>query len=183
MLPDMHGYDVLKKIRNSKMNVPVLILSGIGDSEEKVKGLRFGADDYLTKPFNISELVARVKAVTRRSMGHSESIVEVENLKVNLDNHTTTLGNKPMHLTTKEQSVLELLALHRGQVVTKEQFLTHLYNGIHEPELKIIDVFVCKMRKKLFEAAGKNYIETIWGRGYVLKHPNEIPENQRKLAD
>jgi len=183
MLPDMHGYDVLKRIRNSKMDVPILILSGIGDTEQKVKGLGFGADDYLTKPFSITELVARVKAITRRSMGHSASVVEINSLRVNLDNHTATLDEKPLHLTSKEQSVLELLALHKGQIVTKEQFLTHLYNGIHEPELKIIDVFVCKMRKKLFEAANKNYIETIWGRGYILKDPEDIPENQRKIVD
>jgi two-component system, cell cycle response regulator CtrA len=183
MLPDMHGYDVLKKMRNSKMDVPILILSGLGDSEQKIKGLGFGADDYLTKPFNIGELVARVKAITRRSKGHSESMVEVGDLRINLDTHTSTVGTKPLHLTSKEQSVLELLALHKGQVVTKEQFLTHLYNGIHEPELKIIDVFVCKMRKKLFESAGKNYLETVWGRGYILKHPDTIPENQRKIAE
>jgi two-component system cell cycle response regulator CtrA len=184
MLPDISGYDVLKRIRDSKRNIPILILSGLGASEEKVKGLGFGADDYLTKPFNMSELVARVKAIIRRSRGHPDSIIEVNDLTVNLDLHNTKIHGNPVHLTSKEQAILELLALRKGQIVTKEQFLTHLYNGIDEPELKIIDVFVCKMRKKIFEAsAGINYVETIWGRGYSLKNPDEIPENQRKVVD
>lgn len=184
MLPDTSGLDVLKKMRATKKQVPVLILSGLSTSEDKIKGLGIGADDYLSKPFNTDELIARVKAIIRRSKGHSESIIEVGDLKVNVDSHTTTLEDKPIHLTTKEQSILELLALRRGQSVSKDQFLTHLYNGLDEPELKIIDVFVCKLRKKIFEASGGvNYIETIWGRGYALKHPDEIPDNQKKLAE
>lgn len=183
MLPDIHGYDVLKRLRSKKKEVPVLILSGLGDSEEKVKGLGYGADDYLTKPFNMGELVARVKAIIRRSKGHSDNLIEIENLKVNIDQHLTELKGNPVNLTSKEQSVLELLAMHKGHTVTKEQFLTHLYNGMDEPELKIIDVFVCKMRKKLYEASKRNYIETVWGRGYILKHPDEIPENQKKVAE
>ena len=184
MLPDISGFDVLKRIRDAKRNIPILILSGLGASEEKVKGLGFGADDYLTKPFNMNELVARVKAIIRRSRGHPDSVIEVDNLVVNLDLHNTKINNNIVHLTSKEQAVLELMALRKGQIVTKEQFLTHLYNGIDEPELKIIDVFVCKMRKKIYEAStGTNYIETIWGRGYSLKHPNEIPDNQKKFVD
>lgn len=184
MLPDTNGLEVLKKMRATKKQVPVLILSGLSTSEDKIKGLGIGADDYLSKPFNTEELIARVKAIIRRSKGHSESIIEVADIKVNVDSHTTTLDNKPLHLTSKEQSIIELLALRKGQSVSKDQFLTHLYNGLDEPELKIIDVFVCKLRKKIFDASGGiNYIETIWGRGYALKHPDEIPDNQKKLAE
>lgn len=184
MLPDINGYEVLKRLRDMKSEVPILILSGLGDTEQKIKGLGFGADDYLTKPFNMGELVARVKAIIRRSKGHSDAVVEIEDLKVNLDSHSATMKGKPLHLTTKEQVILELLSLKKGQVVTKEQFLNHLYSGNDEPEQKIIDVFVCKLRKKLYEVSGgMNYIETIWGRGYALKHPEEIPENQRKIAE
>lgn len=184
MLPDTSGLDILKKMRATKKQVPVLILSGLGTSEDKIKGLGIGADDYLSKPFNTEELIARVKAIIRRSKGHSESVVEIGDIKVNVDAHTTTLDGKPLHLTTKEQSIIELLALRKGQAVSKDQFLTHLYNGLDEPELKIIDVFVCKLRKKIFEASGGvNYIETIWGRGYSLKHPDDIPDNQKKLAE
>ncbi len=184
MLPDMSGYDVLKSIRDYNLNVPVLILSGLDDSEEKIKGLVFGADDYLTKPFDKRELIARLKAIIRRSKGHSKSIIKVANLIININTHSTTIDNKPVHLTSKEQSVLELMALKKGSVISKENFLSHLYNGMDEPELKIIDVFVCKMRKKLYDTSGGiNYIETIWGRGYALKDPDEIPESQRVIED
>jgi two-component system cell cycle response regulator CtrA len=184
MLPDASGLDILRKLRNEKKKVPVLILSGLGSTEDKIKGLGFGADDYLTKPFNIDELIARVRAIVRRSKGHSDAVVQIADLVVNLDSHITKIGDSIIHLTYKEQAVLELLALRKGMVVAKEQFLSHLYNGDDEPEFKIIDVFVCKMRKKLYDASGGvNYIETVWGRGYALKHPNEIPENQKKVAD
>ncbi|MCE2991348.1 MAG: response regulator transcription factor [Candidatus Jidaibacter sp.] len=184
MLPDASGLDILRKLRNEKKKVPVLILSGLGSTEDKIKGLGFGADDYLTKPFNIDELIARVRAIVRRSKGHSDAVVQIADLVVNLDSHTTKIGDSIIHLTYKEQAVLELLALRKGVVVAKEQFLSHLYNGGDEPEFKIIDVFVCKMRKKLYDASGGvNYIETVWGRGYALKHPNEIPENQKKVAE
>lgn len=184
MLPDTNGLEVLRELRNNKKKVPVLILSGLGSAEDKIKGLGFGADDYLTKPFNIDELIARVRAIVRRSKGHSDSIIEINDLVINLDTHVTKVGGAVVHLTYKEQAVLELLALRKGVAVAKEQFLNHLYNGVDEPEFKIIDVFVCKMRKKLYDASGGiNYIETVWGRGYALKHPNEIPENQKRVAD
>src|ERR687898_678517 len=149
-LPDMHGYDVLKKLRTAKIGTPVLILSGIGEMDSKVCALGFGADDYVTKPFHRDELVARIHAIVRRSKGHSQSV----------------------NLTGKEYAMLELLSLRKGTTLTKEMFLNHLYGGMDEPELKIIDVFICKLRKKLAAATeGKNYIETVWGRGYVLRDP------------
>lgn len=183
VLPDAHGLDILKKLRVARKQIPVLILSGLGTSEDKIKGLGFGADDYLTKPFDIEELIARVKAIIRRSKGHSESIIEIEGLKINIDSHVTTFNSKPLHLTTKEQAVLEVLALKKGQVVSKENFLNHLYNGMDEPDLKIIDVFVCKMRKKLYDASGVQFVETVWGRGYALKHPKDIAENNNKAQN
>ncbi len=184
MLPDIDGYEVLERIRKAKSKVPILLLSGLDDSEKKIRGLGGGADDCLTKPFNNRELVARVKAIIRRSKGHSESTIEVSDLVINLDKHSSHLATQDLHLTTKEQSILELMALRKGQIVTKDQFLTHLYNGIDEPELKIIDVFVCRLRKKIYEASkGINYIETIWGRGYSLKKPEEVPVSQRKVGE
>ncbi|MCL4167599.1 UNVERIFIED_CONTAM: hypothetical protein GTU68_014776, partial [Idotea baltica] len=96
----------------------------------------------------MGELVARAKAIIRRSQGHAESIIELADMVVNIDHHTALIKGKPLHLTSKEQSVLELLAIRNGTTITKEQFINHLYNGLHEPELKIVDVFVCKLRKK-----------------------------------
>ncbi len=172
MLPDMDGFEVLRRLRSSNVPTPILILSGLNDTDDKVKGLGFGADDYLTKPFNRVELMARVNAIVRRSKGHADSIIQTGRLVVNLQTHTATIDNSPLHLTGKEYAILELLSLRKGSTLTKEMFLNHLYGGMDEPELKIIDVFICKLRKKLADASnGANYIETVWGRGYVLRDP------------
>jgi two-component system cell cycle response regulator CtrA len=174
MLPDMHGIDVLKRLRDARVETPVLILSGLTESEMKVKGLGTGADDYLTKPFDKKEFLARIQAIVRRSKGHSQSIIKTGKLAVNLDAQTVEAKGQPVHLTGKEYGILELLSLRKGTTLTKEMFLNHLYGGMDEPELKIIDVFICKLRKKLSNATdGENYIETIWGRGYVLRDPDE----------
>ena len=172
MLPDMDGYDVLKAFRAAKVDTPILILSGLTELDNKLKGLGFGADDYLTKPFDKRELVARIQAIVRRSQGHAQSIIETGAIKVNLDSRTVEADGKPLHLTGKEYGIIELLSLRKGSTLTKEMFLNHLYGGMDEPEAKIIDVFICKLRKKLADATdGSNYVETVWGRGYVLRDP------------
>ncbi|MFK5600520.1 response regulator transcription factor CtrA [Methylobacterium sp. HMF5984] len=169
-LPDMSGYEVLRKLRLARVKTPILILSGMASIEDKVKGLGFGADDYLTKPFHKDELVARIHAIVRRSQGHAEAVVTIDDLTVNIDKKFVQIAGTSINLTTKEYQMLELLALRKGTAITKEMFLNHLYGGMDEPEVKIIDVFICKMRKKLANASGgKNYIETVWGRGYVLR--------------
>lgn len=173
-LPGMNGYEVLKSLRNAKISTPVLILSGLYEPDKKVKGLGYGADDYLTKPFNKEELLARIKAIVRRNRNHDSSVIKTGLVEVNLDTQTVNVGGKDLHLTGKEYGIMELLSLRKGSTLNKEQFLNHLYGGIDEPELKIIDVFICKLRKKLEKASGgKNYIETVWGRGYILKDPDE----------
>lgn len=170
MLPDIDGYEVLLRLRSAKVKIPILILSGLSSADQKIKGLGFGADDYLTKPFNRGELVARVQAIVRRSKGHSESVIRFDKVALNLDTRNVDVSGTTVHLTNKEYAILELLAMRKGTVLTKEMFLNHLYGGIDEPEIKIIDVFVCKLRKKLADASGgTNYIETVWGRGYMLK--------------
>ncbi len=183
-LPDMHGYEVLKKLRGAKVQTPILILTGsLTQVDDKVKGLGFGADDYLTKPFDKSELIARLRAVVRRSKGHAESVIRTGKLTVNLDAKAVDVNGQPVHLTGKEYGILELLSLRKGTTLTKEMFLNHLYGGMDEPELKIIDVFVCKLRKKLGTATGgENYIETVWGRGYVLREPDATGTVPRKEA-
>ncbi len=183
MLPDIDGYEVLRRLRSSKVETPILILSGLAELDNKLKGLGFGADDYLTKPFDKRELLARIQAIVRRSKGHAESIIRCGRLVVNLDAHTVEIDSKSVHLTGKEYGILELLALRKGSTLTKEQFLNHLYGGMDEPEQKIIDVFVCKLRKKLQDASsGQNYIETVWGRGYVLRDP-EAEANKLAAAN
>ena len=181
-LPDMNGHEVLRQLRLSRIDTPILILSGDDDTESKLKGFGFGADDYMTKPFHREELVARIHAIIRRSKGHAQSIIKTGRIAVNLDAKTVDVGGSTVHLTGKEYQMLELLSLRKGTTLTKEMFLNHLYGGIDEPELKIIDVFICKLRKKLAEATqGENYIETVWGRGYVLRDPEPVV-NAEKLA-
>jgi len=176
-LPDMSGFEVLRSLRVSKVKTPTLILSGLAGIEDKVKGLGFGADDYMTKPFHKDELLARIHAIVRRSKGHAESVIQTGDLVVNLDSRTVKVNGASVHLTSKEYQMLELLSLRKGTSVTKEMFLTNLYGGMDEPGIKIIDVFICKLRKKLANVSfGKNYIETVWGRGYVLRQPTDEEE-------
>ena len=173
-LPDMPGFEVLRTLRVSKVKTPILILSGLAGIEDKCKGLGFGADDYMTKPFHKDELVARIHAIVRRSKGHAQSVIQTGDLIVNLDTKNAKICGAQLHLTGKEYQMLELLCLRKGTPLTKEVFLNQLYGGLDEPEPKIIDVYICKLRKKLTNASGgKNYIETIWGRGHVLREPGE----------
>ncbi len=182
-LPDMNGHEVLRQLRIARVETPILILSGADDTESKIKGFGFGADDYLTKPFHREELVARIHAIIRRSKGHSQSIIHTGRVAVNLDAKTVEVDGQTVHLTGKEYQMLELLSLRKGTTLTKEMFLNHLYGGMDEPELKIIDVFICKLRKKLSNATGgDNYIETVWGRGYVLRDPQTDTVDETRIA-
>jgi two-component system cell cycle response regulator CtrA len=174
-LPDMDGHEVLRQLRLARVETPILILTGADDTDSKIRGFGFGADDYLTKPFHREELVARIHAIIRRSKGHAQSLINTGKVTVNLDAKTVEAEGKTVHLTGKEYQMLELLSLRKGTTLTKEMFLNHLYGGMDEPELKIIDVFICKLRKKLSIATGgDNYIETVWGRGYVLRDPQML---------
>ncbi len=176
-LRDMSGFEVLRSLRVSKVKTPILILSGLAGIGDKVKGFGFGADDYMTKPFHKDELVARIHTIVRRSKGYAHSVIEIDDLVIDLDTMTTAVNGTPVPLTLKEYQMLELLSLRKGLTISKEMFLNHLYGGMDEPAQKIIDVFMCKLRKKLATVSGgKNYIETVWGRGYVLRQPtNEDP--------
>jgi two-component system cell cycle response regulator CtrA len=179
-LPDMNGFDVLRSLRVSKVKTPVLILSGLAGLEDKVKGLGYGADDYMTKPFHKDELIARIHAIVRRSKGHAQSFIHTGDLTVNLDQKTIEVAGARVYVTGKEYQMLELLSLRKGSTLTKEMFLNHLYGGMDEPGIKIIDVFICKLRKRLANASnGKNYIETAWGRGYMLREPSD---NEAKIS-
>jgi two-component system, cell cycle response regulator CtrA len=169
VLPDIEGFEVVRRMRVSRNDTPVLILSGLSRPQVKVKGLGLGADDFITKPFDKAELLARMQAIVRRSKGFSQPTLRVGSLLLNLDSHEVTVDGRPVHLTGKEYAILELLVLRKGMVLTKEAFLNHLYGGMDEPEMKIIDVFICKLRKKLAAAGADNLIGTVWGRGYMIR--------------
>ena len=173
ILPDMEGFEVVRRMRQGRNSTPVLVLSGLARAQAKVKALGMGADDFMTKPFDRAELLARVQAVVRRSKGFSQPMLRLGGLQISLDSREVTVNGQPVHLTGKEYAILELLVLRKGMVLTKEAFLNHLYGGMDEPEMKIIDVFVCKLRKKLALAGAASVIGTVWGRGYMIREPAE----------
>ena len=182
-LPDMPGIEVLKKLRLNKVATPVLVLSGMADMDTKLKCLGAGADDYLIKPANHAELAARMRAVVRRAKGHAQSVIQIGDLAVNLDIKSAEVDGERVPLSCKEYQMLELLALRRGTTLTKETFLNHLYGEMDEPEAKIIDVFVCKLRKKLAAFTnGRNYIETVWGQGYLIRSSDKFVDDAKLVA-
>jgi two-component system, cell cycle response regulator CtrA len=169
MLPDIEGYEVVRRLRAARKDSPVLMLSAQTRAQAKIRGLQSGADDYLAKPFDSEELVARIQAIIRRSKGFSHSRVDIQGVTMDLAAREALVSGRPVHLTTKEYAILELLVLRRGAVLSKENFLDHLYGGMDEPDAKIIDVFICKLRKKLAQAGVDNLIGTVWGRGYIVR--------------
>jgi two-component system, cell cycle response regulator CtrA len=170
-LPDIEGFEVVRRMRLARNDTPVLVLSGIILPQARVKAHSLGADDFIIKPYDKAELLARMQAVVRRSKGFSQPTVRLGRLELNLDSREVAIDGHDIHLTGKEYSILELLVLRKGMVLTKEAFLNHLYGGMDEPEVKIIDVFVCKLRKKLARAGAEGIIGTIWGRGYMIREP------------
>ena len=169
-LPDISGHEVLKKIRLSGIKTPIMMLSGSITTAQKISCFNAGADDYVVRPYDKNELFARIQAIIRRSRGYADSIVHVGQMEVNLDTKIVTVDGKVLHLTGKEYALIELLCLRQGMTVSKEQFLNHLYGGMDEPEMKIIDVFLCRIRNKIKRLShGTEYIQTVWGRGYILK--------------
>jgi two-component system cell cycle response regulator CtrA len=170
-LPDLPGQSVLKVLRSGRADMPVIILSGESSLAVKLEGFQEGADDYVVKPFHPDELLARVHAVIRRSRAAAPTSIEVGPLTIDFSVRRASVNGVPVPLTGKEFQCLAFLAQRRGTTVTKEMFLAHLYGGQDEPEMKIIDVFICKLRRKLSEAGCPPVVETVWGRGYTI--PNE----------
>ncbi len=175
MLADMEGYEVVRRMRAARVDTPVLMLSALVRPQARVKAFAIGADDFITKPYDIAECVARMQAVVRRSKGFSQAVLQVGDVELNLDSRSVTVSGRAVHLTGKEYAILELLVMRKGMVLTKEVFLNHLYGGMDEPEVKIIDVFICKLRKKLSEAGARHVIGTVWGRGYTVREPAPVP--------
>ena len=175
-LPDMSGQEALRSLRASKNTTPVLVLSGTTEGQTKVAALTAGADDYVTKPYSPDELVARLHAIVRRSRGFARPVIVTGDLTLDLTSKSVRVNGERVHVTGKEYQILELLCLRKGLLVTKEMFLNHLYGGMDEPEAKIIDVFICKLRRKLAAFSnGAHKLETVWGRGYVLHEAEALP--------
>jgi two-component system cell cycle response regulator CtrA len=171
MLPDMGGHEVLRRLRAADISTPVLVLSGHATPQTKVLAFNLGADEFMAKPFDRDELVARIKAVLRRTKGLAKPTLTLGALNIELGSQKVSVHGQDIRLTGREYGILELLAMRKGTVLTKDAFMAHLYSGMDEPEAKIIDVFICKLRKKLADAGADNLIGTVWGRGYVMRDP------------
>ncbi len=177
-LPDMPGLNVLRRIKRGRPSARILVLSGDAAPETRVRCLDAGADDYLCKPCHGDELVARVKAVVRRTNGHVTPVLRIGEIDVDTERREVLADGAAVPLTRREYQLLELLALRRGAAVEKEDILAQLYDGPETPDPKIVDVYVCKIRRKLAAAAPQLTagIDTIWGRGYALRPAGPMAE-------
>ena len=167
LMPNMEGSTLIVRIRSAGHETPILALSNLQHSW--VRALSAGADDVVEYDIDPAELVARIRAIVRRTRGYSQSVLQVGALTLNVDSHDVSANGYSVHLTAKEFALLQLMMLRRNMILTKETILSNLYGGMDEPELKIIDVFVCKIRNKLAKAGMSHLIGTVWGRGYTIR--------------
>lgn len=175
-LSDVPGHEVVRMMRAAEFNVPVLMLADTATPQAKAKALDQGADDFITTPCETEELLARIRAIVRRSQGHANSILRLGPVELSLDRREVRVHGQQLHLSRREFGVLELLFLRQGVILNKVAFLNHLYCGMEEPEMKTIDVIICRLRKKLAVAGVPTLIDTVWGCGYILRDPSVAPE-------
>lgn len=169
LLPKVDGLKVLKTLRAKKIGVPVLMLTAKGELEDRVRGLNLGADDYLIKPFDFSELLARLNTVIRRSMGKASPVIVIDDLILDMNAKTVTRSGKEINLSAKEYNLLEYLALNSGRVIGRTELTEHLYDTEFDLDSNVIDVYVNYLRNKIDKGYDRQLIVTVRGAGYVLK--------------
>ena len=169
-LPDMSGFEVVRSLRWAKVAVPVIVLSGSANVEDKIDALKAGADDYLTKPFSIEELTVRLSALTRRSMGGSDTRIRFGPMTLDLAAKTLEAHGRRIDISTREYQILELLCLRRGVMVSKQTLISHIHGDGESPDNRAMDVFMHDLRRKLAAACeGDRFIETVRDRGYLMQ--------------
>lgn len=176
-LPDGDGTRFARLVRAKKQNqmIPILVVSGNNSVDNRIMALGAGADGYLSKPFDKHELLAHLEAIIRRANGHSSLLITIGNLEIDLHRKIVSVAGKPVSLTRKEYEIINLLGVRKGAMLSKNSFINHLYGGRDEPESKIVDVFVCKLRHKLSNAGLEGaVIETVWGQGHKLVETPQI---------
>ena len=169
MLPKIDGLSIIKMLRAAEKSMPILILSALGDVDEKVEGLKAGADDYLAKPYAFSELLARIEALLRRGKETSEHILQAGSLKINLENYTVTRNGQKIELKPREFRLLEYLVRHKGQIITRTMLLENVWDYNFDPQTNIIDVHISRLRSKIDKGFDKELIKTIRGIGYKIE--------------
>ena len=168
-LADGDGADALRRFRAQGFATPVLMVADFSTGKSRAQALRTGADDILAKPYDEDELLARVEAVVRRRHGFAQSTLRVGPLEIDMGSREVRVDDQPLAVTRKEFAILELMALRKGRVIPKQSFLEHLYNGLDGPETRVIDVFICNLRKKLAGWGCGNLIDTVRGHGYIMR--------------
>jgi two-component system cell cycle response regulator CtrA len=173
-LPDMPGHEAIRLARAAGLSTPSILLAENAAPQVKIKALDQGADDVVMMPTHPEELLARVRAVVRRSQGHANSVLRLGPVELSLDRHEVRVDGQKLPVSRREFGVLELLFLKQGVILNKNAFLNHLYTGMEEPEMKTIDVIICRLRKKLATAGVPTLIDTVWGCGYILREPRVV---------
>jgi len=173
MLPKLNGFEVIKRIRAKKNKVPILLLTARDNIDDKVKGLDYGADDYLVKPFIFEELMARIRVLLRRNSGNADNVITVANLKIDLDAKTVFRDGVLIKLSGREYSILEYLIRNKGKILPRERIEDHIWNYEYEGGTNVIDVYIRYLRKKIDDSYTPKLIHTIRGLGYVLRVDNE----------
>lgn len=168
MLPLLDGISILKKLRMKDCNVPILMLTAKGEVENRIQGLNTGADDYISKPFDFSELLARLRAAIRRNKGAVSPLIEIGDLIIDTNSRTVKRGNKEIKLSSKEYNLLEYLVLHNGRVVSRTEIVEHIYDTEFDLDSNIIDVYINYLRNKIDKGFEKKLIKTVRGAGYIL---------------
>ena len=181
-LADGDGADALRRFRAQGFNTPVLMLVDQSTGKSRAQVLRAGADDLLTKPYDTEEFMARVEAVVRRRNGFARSILRVGPLEIDMASREVRIDDQPLAVTRKEYAILELMALRKGRVIPKQNFLDHLYSGLDGPETRVIDVFICNLRKKLANWGFGALIDTVRGHGYIMRDLADVPAEVVPLA-
>jgi len=169
MLPKADGFTVLGKLRERGIEVPVLMLTARGEVENRIKGLNIGADDYIPKPFDFAELLARLTAVIRRNKGQPTSQIQIIDLHLDLNSKTVTRGGDKISLSAKEYAILEYLALNKNRVISRTEFSEHVYDMNFDLDSNIIDVYINRLRNKIDKGRNHKLIYTERGSGYILK--------------
>jgi len=185
-LPDLDGTEVVRRMRAAGINTPAVVMTTQSQADIYVRAFQAGADDVIRKPFDPAELQARLQAILRRSRGYSQPTLVLGSLQLNLDSREVFVGGTSVRLTVKEYAILELLVLRKGMVLTKDMFLDHLYGGTGEPDSKIIDLLVCRVRRKLADAGAPDAISTVWGRGHMMREvaaPSRASASATALMD
>lgn len=174
-LPDISGQDLIRRIRAARISVPILACADVVPTHVRVQALDAGADDVLVGLCDMDELLARLRAIVRRMSGHANSSLCFGGVELNMNSRDVFVHGTRLALSRREYHALELLLLRRGTILTKTAFLNHLYCGSEEPEMKTIDVIVCRLRKKLADAGLPTLIDTVWGSGYIVREMDAIP--------